>query len=636
MERQMAACRRQKSRDQPRRYCAAEAVRFYVIIFGYRRFTNLPAFEGRPMKLRHTGIKIVASVVLLCALGIHSFPFAGISRVIQERYRGSYENKALFLKEPMFFEKQYIYISGQSFRRDQAPVGNPRFKVGDQLRVLGLDFGGDEIKFKLGPIAGAGVVELIFKFDSPLQENFPNSGVFDKALAATFTEGLKYTEIEEAKRSYIEQEFDRAMRDIAATSSTNHDTVLKYVAPLLPAYQDLTHETETLQSRNQDLTKQVERSQAENKKLEAESKSQQAEITRLRTQTANLQEKIDNSASQLSKLGDDLRSAKGVSQNYQKELANLQRSLKIKIDTSRDLATQIAELGQVMQRIQRDNDDLQGDNGTLRSNLEKEQSENARRAGEIQDLQTSVRQKDDTIKTLTSKEDSLAHQYFLLKQTKDNLENVSLSLANLNTRVVDEKTEAGLQSGKINVFLGNLLLATFTWRLPERLSADQETGGEAVFATESIDNVRLTATERQIRQSLGERLKLRVNLISRSDGIDVKSEKQDSVQEIGERDRATWRWRLANHGAHDSRLALSVRMVNKNGDEIPLILTEPAIVSSNLVRQFRNYLQPISLALGAVIGALLMLITGLFRRVRHAGPAKVHTAPESYHGKKQL
>jgi predicted nucleic acid-binding Zn-ribbon protein len=588
------------------------------------------------MKLRHSRIKIAVSIAFLCALGMYSFPFAGVSRVIQERYRASYENKALFLKEPIFFEKQYVFISGQNVRRDQVPSGTPRFKVGDQLRVLGIDFGGDEIKFKLGPIAGTGIVELIFKFDSPLQENFPNSGVFDKALEASFTEGLKYTELEDAKRSYIEQEFERAARDIATTSSTNRDTVFKYVAPLLPAYQDLAREVETLQGRNQDLSKQVERGQAENRRLESESKSQQTEIARLRAQSASLQEKFDSSASQLSKLGDDLRSAKGVSQNYQRELTNLQRSLKIKIDTSRDLAAQIAEVGQVMQKIQRENDDLQGYNGTLRTNLEKEQAANAKQAGEIQDLQTSVRQKDDTIRTLTSKEDSLAHQYFLLKQTKDNLENVALAIANLNTRIVEERTEAGIQSGKINVFLGNLLLGTLAWRLPERLNADEQTSGEASFATESIDNVRLTASERQIRQSLGERLKLRVNLISRSDGMDVKPEKQDSLQEIGERDRGSWRWHLSNRGAHDNRMVLTARLVNKNGDEIPLIQTEPAVLSSNLVRQVRNYLQPISLALGAVIGALLMLITGLFRRVRHAVPAKAHPTPESYAGKKQL
>lgn len=589
------------------------------------------------MKPRHSQKRIILLAACILAWGASSFPYAGVSRVIQDRYRSNYENKALFLKIPIFSEKQYVYITGQSFRHDLALAGTQRFKVGDQLRILGLDFGGEEIKFKLGSLDNTSVIELIFKFDSPLQENFPNSGVFDKALGATFTEGLKYTDLDDAKRTYVEQEFDRATRNIATTSGTNRDTVLKYVAPLLPAYQDATHEIENLQARTQDLSKQIERSQADNRKLESESRSQQGEIARLRNQAASLQEKIDNSTSQLVKLGDDLRSAKGVSQSYQRELTNLQRSLKIKIDPNRDLASQIADVGQVMQKIQKENDDLQTENGSLRNSLEKEQADNAKLSGENQDLQNSVRQKEETIKTLTSKEDSLAHQYILLKQTKDNLENVALSISNLNTRIVEEKTEGGVQSGKINAYLGNILLGSFEWRFPEHLNASEEKTGEAGFSTESIDNVRLTSAERHILQSLGERLKLRVNLVSRSDSLEVKPEKEGSLQEIGERDRATWRWRLINRGSQDSRLLLAAQLVNKNGDDIPLVQAEQLILSSNLVRQVRNYLQPISLAVGAVLGSLLMCITGLFRRVSHPGPAKGRSAPgPPYAGPKQL
>jgi len=574
----------------------------------------------------------------LLAWGASSAYAAGVSRVIQERYKKNYENKALFLKIPVFSEKQYVYIIGQSFRNDLALAGaSPLFKVGDQLRVLNLDFGGEEIKFKLGVIAGATTVELIFRFDGPLQENFPNSGVFDRALAATFTEGLKYTDLDDAKRTYIEQEFDRVARELATSSGTNRDTVLKYVAPQLPAYQDALHENENLQNKNQELSKQVAQGLAENRKLELESKNQQAEIIRLRNQTKSLQEKIDSSASQLLKLNEDLLSAKGLSQSYQRELANLERSLKIRIDTNRDLASQIAELGQVMQKIHRENDDLQGENASLRSNLEKEQADNAKLSGENQDLRNSVRQKDDTIKTLTSKEDSLARQYFLLKQTKDNLENVALSISNLNTRVVEEKTEDGVRSGKIDAYLGDVLLGSFEWHLPEHLNSNEEKEGQASFSTESIDYVRVTQTERQIRQSLGERLRLRVSLASRSDSMEVKPEKESALQEIGERDRATWRWRIFNHGTVDSRLLVTAQLVNKNGDAIPLIQAEELISSSSLVRQVRSYLQPIPLVLGAVLGALLMCIAGLFRRVSHSGPAKPPSPPETpLGGRKQL
>ncbi len=592
------------------------------------------------MKLRYSKGNIILLAAGLLSFGA-GFAGAGVSRVIQERYRKNYENKALFLKIPIFSEKQYVFISGATFRHDPPPPGNQIYKLGDQLRVLEIDFGGDEIKFKLGPIANpsSANVELVFKFDSPLQEDFPNSGVFDRALGATFTEGLKYTDLEDAKRLYVEQEFERAARGIAASSGTSRDAVMKYVAPQLPAYQEAVREVESLQNRIQDLGKQLTQAQSEIVKLETESKTQQAENSRLRSQAASLQEKIDNSTSQLTRLGEDLRNAKGASQSYQRELANLQRSLKIRVDTNRDLAAQIAELGEVMQKIRKDNETLQGQNTSLHSDLDRAKSDNARLDGENQDLRTSVRQKDETIKTLSSKEDSLARQYITLKQAKDNLENVTLSVSSLRSRVIEEKTEGGVQSGKIGAYLGDIQLGTLEWRFPARLETNQEKAGDASFTMDSIDYVRVAPEERRILQSLGDPLKLRVTLVSGGERMEVTQDEESELKEISERESAAWNWRILNRGAQDTRLFLEARLVNKNGDEVPLLQSERLIVSSNMVRQVRNYVQPIPMALGAVLGGLLVGITGLFRRSRRPSQATTHTGaakPSSYGTRKEL
>ena len=120
--------------------------------------------------------------------------------------------------------------------------------------------------------------------------------------------------------------------------------------------------------------------------------------------------------------------------------------------------------------------------------------------------------------------------------------------------------------------------------------------------------------------------------------MEVRPEKPNLVQEIGDRDRATWRWRIVNHGARDSRLVLAVQLLNKNGDSIPLIQTEELVLSSNVVRQVRDYLQPIPLALGAILGSLIVCIAGLFRRGRHRSPSKGRVLPEDgpYGGRKEL
>lgn len=579
------------------------------------------------------------SLLLLALLAVQT-GFAGVSRAIQEKYRRNYENKALFLKIPVFSDKQYVYITGQTIGADQG-AGSARYKVGDQLRVIGIDFGGDEIKFKMGAIAGPSVVEVIFKFDSSLQDTFPNSDVFDRALQATFTEGLKYADIEDAKRTYIEDQFERTVREISTAAGTNREAALKSIAPHVPAYQDAVRDIDNLKSRNQDLSTQLTQAQSENRRLDAELRTQTAEASRLRSANSALQEKIDSSTSQLSRLGDELRNARGLTQGYQKELANLQRSLNIKIDTNRDLAQQIAELGQAMRKFQKDNETLETQIGSLRADLEAQQSANAKLSRENDELKASNRQMKETIDTLTSKEDSLARQYIDLKKVKENLENIALSIDNLSTRVVEEKTEGGFSSGKANVYLKSIPLGTLDWRIPSNLSPDEERDAVADFTTESIDYVKVSPEQRLILRSLGDRMKVQVKLSSPSETMGVRPEKGEAQQEVGERDNATWHWKVHNSGTQDTRLMLTLHLVNRNSDEIPVFQDEHLVMSSSVVRKVRNYLQPIPIVVGIIVGFLLFGIVGIFRRGKSSRAARnaAATGPADagpYVGHKQL
>ncbi len=558
----------------------------------------------------------VAFWVLLAAL-CADLGFAGVSRAIQDRYRRDYENKALFLKAPIFSEKHYIFIIGRNVRQDQTSVtGAARFKVGDQVRILGVDFGGDEIRFKVGAIQGTGGAEIIFKFDSGLLDNFPNGDVFDAALAGTFTEGLKLSDLDEAKRGYVEQQFESAVREIASTTGASREFVLKSMAGRISAYQDSLRDIENLKNRNQDVAGQLAQVQSDNRRLESELRQQQSEVTRLKTLNATLQERIDSSTSQLSRLGDDLRSARGQTQSYQAQLANLQRSLNLKVDEHRDLASQIAELGQAMKKLQKENDTLESQNNGLRTNQQNLENANKRLSGEVEDLKVASSKMRETIDTLSSKEDSLARQYVELKKTKENLENVKLSVENISTQIAEENSAGGVRTTKVNVYLRNVPLGTLEWRLPEYLSPNETKTGELTFSSESIDYVKVTPEERHLLRSLGERLKMGARLSSSVPTLDVKPEKDAALQDVGERDRATWRWSLQNHGTQDTRLLLTVYVANKNSDNIPVLKQEQLVLSSSVVRQFRTHLQPIPMAAGALIGFLLFAIVGIFRRGR--------------------
>jgi len=543
---------------------------------------------------------------------------AGVSKAIQEKYRRNYENKALFLKIPIFYEKQFVYVRGEEVTPDQS-AGAPRFKVGDQMRVLALEFGGDEIRFKLGSVAGAGAAEIVYKFDSGLQDTFPNSDVFERALQTTFTEGLKYSDLEDARKGYAEDQFERVVREIAAASGASRESVLKNMAPHLPAYQEALGEIDSLKSRGQELSSQISQLQSENRKQDAELRSQQAEISRLRSNNQSLQEKIDSSTSQLARLGEDLRSVRGATQGYQSALANLQRSLNLKVDASRDLGSQIADLGQALRRLQKDNETLEARATSLRDNLEKVQAEKSKLAGDLEDAKISNRQMKDTIGILTSKEDSLARQFLDLKHKKENLDNVLTSILSISAHTVEENQAGGFSSGKANFYLREVPIGTLEWRLPERLSHGEEKPAEVSFVTESIDYVKVTPDERFILRSLGDRLKMQVKLASLVPSMEVRGDKDGTLREIGERDRVAWRWNIFNSGTQDARLALAVRLVNRNSDNIPVFQREQPVASASVVRQVRNYLQPVPLGVGTLIGMLILGIGSLFRRGKRGG-----------------
>jgi len=563
---------------------------------------------------RHRFTRVVLAAGICASLAAPSL-FAGVSRIIQEKYRRTYENRALFLKVPVFADRQQVFLRGQSVSHEPPP-GNVaiRFKVGDQVRILRVDFGGEEIRFRIGATAGPQTAEFVFQFDAPLQDNFPNSPLFDRALEDTFTEGLRYADLEEAKRDYVAEHFDRAVEEMASTAGTNRDVVLRTIAPMVPAYQDAIKDIDTLKRRVQESAGQAAQLQAENRKMEAEAKNQQAELARLRSTNQALQEKIDNSTGQLARLGEDLRSARGQTQGYQRELANLQRSLNLRIDSGQDLASQIAELGQAMRRTQQENSSLQNQNTNFRNEIEKARADNSRLTGEVEELKENQRKLQETLNVLSSKEDSLARQYLDVRRAREALENVVSSVNGLRVRTIEEGEEAGIARGRAQAFIKNVSIGYLEWSFPVRLSPGVEGAVQLSFTGESIDYVRVTPEERQLLRSLGERMKIRSVLEASVASVEIRRDGTEAQQEAGERERTAWRWKVVNSGPQDARLLLQSVLINKNRDEIRFFEREQFISSESIVRQMRGYLKPIPMAIGATLGLVLVGIVGIFRR----------------------
>ena len=116
-----------------------------------------------------------------------------------------------------------------------------------------------------------------------------------------------------------------------------------------------------------------------------------------------------------------------------------------------------------------------------------------------------------------------------------------------------------------------------------------------------------------------------MDLASGSETMEVKPEGTEPLHEIGERDHSSWRWNVTNNGTQDARVVLTANLLNKNSDRVSVIQQEHPLISSNPVRQFRAYLQPVPLILGVLLGFLLFGIAGIFWRKR--GPTRGQRPP---------
>jgi hypothetical protein len=287
--------------------------------------------------------------------------------------------------------------------------------------------------------------------------------------------------------------------------------------------------------------------------------------------------------------------------------------------------------------LQKENEALLRQVSSSQAGLEAQKAANARLMGDNEELKAGNRKMQTTIDAITSKGDSLEKKYIQLGNEKEKLSDFARSLGVLRTRIVEEKTEGGAHSGKANVYLNNILLGSLSWSIPVYLDYNKNKIAEATFSAESIDYVKTNPEEKHFLHLFGERLKIRLAMSSNSPSMTVSPE-NEKPHEIAERDRFTWRWTI--RGTQDSRVLLAAHLINRNSNEIPLFQQERFLMASNAVRQVRNYLQPVSLAIGAVIGFLLFGIAGIFRRRKPPygppPPSADATQPIFYDKKKQL
>jgi len=219
------------------------------------------------MRLRGPGL--VPS--LLGLLLIASAANAGVSKEMEAYYTQTYLNKAMFLKVPIRGEQQTVLVLEEGTSLDQSNLGEPlRFKVGEQVRITGLDFKDSAIEFKVASIDTARKGTVIFRFRNPLRHSFASRESFDSALRNSFTEGLSYQEIDSAKEQFIKDQFDELVRQFAVTTGTSVDFVLDSVTQRNPKYRQTQGQLREMTGRVEGLEAELREERSRNAGLRKE------------------------------------------------------------------------------------------------------------------------------------------------------------------------------------------------------------------------------------------------------------------------------------------------------------------------------------------------------------------------------
>lgn len=563
-----------------------------------------------------------ASCLLTLLLGVGAA--VGANRSIEDSYRQRYENRALFLRIIVRGTKQLMMIGPGGTLRPQRSAEPLAFKVGDQVRILKVEFGRDEVKFKIASTDLARQAELVFAFPQPLGETFPQAADFDRALEKVFAQGLSYKEIEASKLEYLQSEFERMVSELAVASNSSRDFVLDAVAELVPRYREARQDLNNLGRKNRELASRI--AELEIRLRRSESEKNAVELERARTRRA-----LDLIRRELGiEVSDDDLSAEVA--KLKQRLAELQRNLNLRIESSRDLARQIDELSRASQQLQREKSRLAEELTAAKAELEKAKKQIDDDLREITKLKGDNEKLNRDLKALAEKEGSLARRYLDLQREKDRADSLLAAALALSVERLGESERDNYVEREFLVKLKETALGRLALRLPAELKAGESKSASAVFTAESIDYVALSDKEREILSSLGKSLKVEQQLLPAGEGVEVAPATAER-REVDERSNERWEWTVTNRGRGPAALRFKASLINQDGAAVPLYADKFEIEAPSLVEKMTGLVQPLSLALGGICGALLAALTILAWPRRR--PAKAEVA-DRYVADKQL
>jgi predicted nucleic acid-binding Zn-ribbon protein len=561
------------------------------------------------MRVRRSGV--VPSLLGLLVLA--SVAYAGVSKEMEAYYTQTYLNKAMFLKVPVRGDRQTVLVLEDGTSLDQSNLGEPlRFKVGEQVRITGLNFKDSSIEFKVASIDTARKGTIIFRFRNALRHSFASRESFESALESSFTEGLSYQEIDSAKEQFIQDQFDVLLRQFAVTTGTSVDFVLESVTENNPKYREVRKQLNAVTGRVQGLELELEEERSRNSGLRKEAEKAGSDLAAVNNTNRELRSERDRLAGERRDLEQKVKDLEGQNRQFRSDVEEIARKLDLETDSSSKLGQQVSSLSQVIDSLKQERVNLSGQVEGLSQKVEELTKQNGKLISDLQSSERKSKKLQSDLNALTSNRNSLEATYLSVKRNKENLERAKA----LETAIRVERSTENRENGTFHVsslYLLSQLIAVL--EVQEPVYADQDY--LVTLQIQSPDTVEFTAEEREFYETLGEKFRVETGWVSASGRVEPLLTVGESLQEVAPREQADWTWRFQGVLTEPETVTLALRLIDVDDQVLEVASQEFQMSPSGVFARIRGTFSVSSLAIGLFLGVVgCVAIASLGRRGR--------------------
>ncbi len=562
-----------------------------------------------------TAARIVVAILAIYGFGAPVLN-AGVRKEIERSYTDKYENRAMFLKIPVRGARQTVFVQNSGVALDRSNITLPlAFKVGEQVRITGLDFKDNAVVFKVASTDLSREAEVVFQFSAPLEQEFPQQAAFEKALKDSFTEGLSYTDIDTAKEQFIKDQYDDLIQQFATATNSTPEFVIKTISEKNPEYKAAKTAARDATAKLQETEKSLSDEREARKDAQSELRDAKKELSGLRSSADTLREDKAALTKQVRDLTQQEAQSEARNKEYERRIKEYDTQVNgllgaLDVDTAGtanigermqavgksfdSLRSERSGLTQKLSQLNKQLESLQNNNRTLTVDLKKSEGEKAKLAGEI--------------RVMTSDKKSLQSRYMTTKKRKEELESADALTRSLRfQRRIEEREEGAFLVN--DVYLLSKRIGVLEVRIPKH-------PGEvypAKFSLDSPDTVQFTDEERKLYSALGEKLQVEAAWRTETAKLKPVLASGKATQEVAPRGSAQWAWRFEGEINKPQRVYLHTVVRDAAGEPISLPLQEFSLEPGGVGYYLLKSFSPISLGAGLIVGLALF---GLFSAAR--------------------